>query len=748
MEKLTCEEYLKLLDQRAQEVRERQASCPYQNLAYDFFARFHRDWSLQCGEDETEVTEDWRIVYDDDTPVVALMAERLAEFFTRCMEVPLTAQRVTAPESSTAPAIALLVSGKGEPESFTIAAGTGKITVMGADAAGVRNGVVRLIGLLGFRMAPFFPRSEVSYTPRLTVRDVGLGGVENDVFYGSNAALIGVHELYELSVSDAIPALTVRRKPDVLAELVKRGETAQKYALKSYIRLTTTMKFKEDDPLFAQHPEIRGTRTWSADGDFIPCTQSPLFKQYLTESIEGLFRMIPGLSGIIVIIGGEGFYHCYMHSYGAEWGDTTCPRCKPLGAEQTVADLCNLLAEAAQRVNPDAEVIAWPYSAMWSKDPYQLDFIRHLHPGVSIMTEMEKDEKLYKPGGVMKRMWDYSIDMIGPGNRAKAQLSSGVPVHALTMAEMSFEAPLLPMIPVPGRWARRSEAIASSGARGVYMWTMSPFHGVSTGELYQYKWFSPVLSDEEILHGMARRTTGNDKAADLLEQAWREVDYGFDYMPFTYTYYKGPQYLGPAQPLVLDDDEEIPEVFKGYFCFLMEANLEAALEPLPTYEPLAYTRTHPEGDSAVIETYFRVVQSHLERAVKALDAAQPSVLPACQDVYEAETFPIRWFYHTVRTCGNMFEAGRVRDALREETTRKEALRLATRLGELLQDELQNTLEALPISEKDTRLETLHRGDHSFSRLSEMLEAKIALTEKQIREKLPVLMEEAGQLADE
>jgi hypothetical protein len=72
----------------------------------------------------------------------------------------------------------------------------------------------------------------------------------------------------------------------------------------------------------------------------------------------------------------------------------------------------------------------------------------------------------------------------------------------------------------------------------------------------------------------------------------------------------------------------------------------------------------------------------------------------------------------------------------EETKKAEAI--ISRLQEILQDEKQNVLEAIPVAEKDIRLDTLHRGDHSFHPLMEMLHEKIKLTDRQIDVEIPLL----------
>jgi hypothetical protein len=142
------------------------------------------------------------------------------------------------------------------------------------------------------------------------------------------------------------------------------------YGLKAYAWLNTRQKFPKDDPVFKAHPEIRGALTWSADGEYTLCTSHPLVRRYLKESVQGLYQTMPELHGVVLIIGGEGFYHCHMRPFGVTKGHTNCPRCEPLGAEAAVADLCNDLAAAARAVRADAQIVVWPYSAehVWAAD--------------------------------------------------------------------------------------------------------------------------------------------------------------------------------------------------------------------------------------------------------------------------------------------------------------------------------------------------------------------------------------------
>lgn len=243
-----------------------------------------RDPEAEPAADDIVVDPTWSIVQPAaDNGVAAMMAEMLARYFAEVMEINLP----VVPGPPAGPHIRLDLAGGGKaerPESFTITATSGLIRVAGADVGGLRDGVVRLIDLFGFRMAPFLAPQDVTYTPRIRMRRSG-----------------------------SVPVYQ-------------------------------QTKFPEDDPVFAAHPDIRGARTWSADGEFTLCTEHPRVQQFLEKSIEAVFPDAPDLDGIEIIIGGEGFYHCFMRPYGVEKGHTNCARCEQIGPDTVVSNLVNRLA--------------------------------------------------------------------------------------------------------------------------------------------------------------------------------------------------------------------------------------------------------------------------------------------------------------------------------------------------------------------------------------------------------------------
>ena len=330
--------------------------------------------------------------------------------------------------------------------SFGITAESRRVLIEGKGSTGLRNGVVKLVNLVGLARAPILRLSKQSYEPRVPLR-VGkvpwMGSYRDLVFMGYNGAVLcgdadkgsfrpitgETFSLYALSTSDAIPELKTLRNSEAVARLKRYAEGAHKYELKLYIWLNMRPVFAPDHPVFKAHPDTRGAlmyddKTWYKEkGKHVLCTESPLVRRYISETIRGIFKDLPGLSGIGVIIGGEEFHHCFMRPYGVERGHTNCPRCERLGHNTVVANLCNTMATAAREVNPAAEIFAWPYSAVyvWSVgDPAQRGLIDKLKPGVALFSDLVKDETVIKSGGIKKLLWDYSIDLAGVSGRPKS----------------------------------------------------------------------------------------------------------------------------------------------------------------------------------------------------------------------------------------------------------------------------------------------------------------------------------------
>jgi hypothetical protein len=435
-----------------------------------------------------------------------------------------------------------------------------------------------------------------------------------------------------------------------------------------------------------------------------------------------------------------------MRPYGVEKGHTNCQRCEKLGAETVVSNLCNYLGAAARKGNPAADIVAWPYSAehVWSADKGQIGFIEKLKPGTGILTEIEKDEYVQKPEGVNKHLWDYSIDLIGPGKRAKEQIAAcekaGIPIFLKSEPELGFEAPRLPSIPCMDRWADRAEALASCGATGAFVFpAFRPCYGTIAAEVPKLFWWDPAPEKERTLLALAERTAGKE-AAPHLRKAWEYVSRAIDFSPELPPYYTGPYYLGPMQPMCCDPEAELPEVFYGYYFFMAEIMDSEGVKKRPTY------LSEPRGDVPVFGRYYRRMEEQLAKAVEEIDRAEAKFSGRPRVPFDSEVSAIRFFYRTARTHANFYESCQLRDRVVELSKegaltpdeKEEFEEKLLRWRKVLLDEKENTEKALPLVEADPRLDPYHGSDHSFSHGADMIRKKLALLDREIGRYLPSL----------
>jgi hypothetical protein len=755
-----AESLLEITARLAKETAAAYDACRFSALSKDYFNRFARDPRATPGSREVAIESDWRIVLPADVSQVGeVMAGHLQQFLRDRMgtNLPIEKHDAVALAQLKSPAVVLIDKAGGDPkikESFSIRSEKRRITVHGDSPNGLRDGIVRLVDLIGFREAPILDLGSTVYAPRLRVRlgAVPTGGTAKDVvFFGHNSVLYGGGDLYALSQSNVIPELTVRRVPGMLEANQKGMQEFGTYGLNVYAWLNTRQKFPKDDPVFRAHPEIRGALTWAADGEYTLCTSHPRVRQYLKESIQGMFESLPQLRGVVLIVGGEGFYHCHMRPFDVAKGHTNCARCEPLGAEAAVADLCNDLASAARSVRPDAEVVLWPYSAehVWAADAPATGFLERLKPGAALLTEIEKSEVISKPHGIQKSIWDYSIDFIGPATRTKQQIAvcskHGIPIYVRGEPELGFEAPRLPQIPCMDRWAERGEVLASCGADGAWVFpAFRPFYGTSTAEINKFLWWTPVPAREKLLHDFAKRLAGAP-AADRLRNAWKETSAAIACSPELPSYYTGPYYLGPLHPMCADANARLPEVFYGQYLFHAEIKDSEGLKKEPTFY------TTPRTPSSFGACY-REMEKHLAQAATDVREAAQLVDERHRLTFDAESGPILWLYHTARTHANFYESCQLRDALAatlkkgslSPVEKADAIEKLARWKPLLEDELDNTQDALPLLRADMRLDPYYGGDHTFPHGEEMIKAKLEILQREISEYLPSLTAKISQ----
>jgi hypothetical protein len=368
-----------------------------------------------------------------------------------------------------------------------------------------------------------------------------------------------------------------------------------------------------------------------------------------------------------------------------------------------------------------------------------LGLIRRLKPGVALLTDIVKDDTLMKAEGVNKLLWDYSIDLPGPGRLAHEQLNAchdqGVAIHFKSEPELAFEASKLPGVPCLDRWAARANALASSDADGawVFPWFV-PCFGASTSEVFSYFWWQPAPDPEELLQRLADRIAGR-QAGPHLRQAWRYASQAMDYSPEIGPYFTGAYYLGPAHPMCADPAAQLPAEFTtvGGASFVLA----------------------PTGNVPLFARFYRKMADSLALAAREIDLADEVFQQTGRVAYDAEASNLRWLYHTFRSTANYYESCLLRDQLlalaheQEQSPRPgtEAQALYTQWRNVLLDERENARAALSVMAADMRLD-FYYGFAGYAAPgkahgADMIRKKLEILETEVTKFLPTVARRCG-----
>jgi hypothetical protein len=156
--------------------------------------------------------------------------------------------------------------------------------------------------------------------------------------------------------------------------------------------------------------------------------------------------------------------------------------------------------------------------------------------------------------------------------------------------------------------------------------------------------------------------------------------------------------------------------------------------------------TAPRGDAKILGESYREMEKQLQQAATKIREASARVDDRHRLTFDAEAVPILWFYHTARTHANFYESCQLRDAVtalaaksaRTPEEQQNARTLIARWKQVLEDERQNTTDALPHIRRDMRLDPYYGGDHTFSHGEAMMGAKLQLLDEELSKYLPAL----------
>ena len=306
-------------------------------------------------------------------------------------------------------------------------------------------------------------------------------------------------------------------------------ERLSEYGIKLYLYINEPRSMPLE--FFRGKEEIRGH---VLDGYASLCTSTDTVKKYLSDSIESICKAVPKIGGFFTITRSENQSNCYSHSGSAAYESCNCPRCKKKSIGEVIGDTVGCILDGARRVSPDIKVFAWS----WRWDEHNEEIIKHLPQGVILISQSELDIP-FEIGGVSDRVVDYSMSIIGPGERARREWELakqyGLQTGSKVQISTTWEASTVPALPVAPSVEEHIKGISEEGVSHLLLsWTLGgyPCRNIAAAAKYFYEKCSYIGESPEI-----------EAAQRAFSEAFREFPFKMEVL------YLGVHNAGPSNLL-------------------------------------------------------------------------------------------------------------------------------------------------------------------------------------------------------
>jgi len=607
-------------------------------------------------------------------------------------------------------------------EEFIVRADGQQCELGASDTEGIRRGLVWLEDEMLRRGGPFLPVGTFTRTPvvRTRLSRCFYGPVNrppkckdelvDDVDYypeeylnrlahqGVNGLWFTVH-FFETVPSKLLPEYGRNAGPR-LQKLRRTVEKCARYGIQIYPFCIEPAAFNWPYPevaaAAAAHPELKGH-----NGAF--CTSTDMGRAYLEEATRTLFSAVPGLGGLIVIPVGERLTHCYSAGIpnGGRWPTpNTCPRCSQRQPWEVLSDTLAGLVRGMHSVDPEAELIAWPYGQFIAWGPEAtVEAAGHVPEGVILQHNFETGGQ-NRQLGKWRPAWDYWLSYAGPSELfercARAAGSSGVRVSAKLQVGCSHEVATTQVVPAPGllyrKYRKMRELGVSAAMHSWYFATYPSLMARAAGELS----FDPSPErSEDFLLTLARRDWG--PLAPQVVKAWQWFEKGYSQYPTAHVFgYFGPMHDGPAWPLYLIPRRSplAPTWQLGY-----APSGDYIAECVTNGFTLKEVRTLCGRMAARWDRGVRILKSLVPQA-SSLPADRAHALPPerLKEIGLATALGLQF-----RSGCNILRFYSLREELAEEKEASKRVVLLHAMREIVLQEVAVTEELIPLAEADSRL---------------------------------------------
>lgn len=325
-----------------------------------------------------------------------------------------------------------------------------------------------------------------------------------------------------------------------LRNLKQLTQRCARYGIKVYLYMNEPRAMPSE--FFANRTEMRGVK----EGNFYAmCTSDPRVLTWVSDALAGVFKEVPMLGGVFTITASENLTHCASHG-----GQKGCPRCAGRSAAELITEVNTAIRDGIRRSSPNARVICWDWG--WNGHGDAPEIIAALPDGVDLMSVSEWALPLDR-GGVHTNVGEYSLSVIGPGQRStrhwKVAKERGLGAIAKVQVNNSWELSAVPWLPVEDIVASHSLNLSRAGVDGMMLsWSLGGYPSPNL-QVAQIISDIPGITADEALQRVAVKRYGS-RAAPAVRAAWTAFSNAFAEFPYSQdVLYMGPQQLGPANLL-------------------------------------------------------------------------------------------------------------------------------------------------------------------------------------------------------
>ncbi len=353
---------------------------------------------------------------------------------------------------------------------------------------------------------------------------LGVNGVWNQgVFYKLIKFPFGedLSEGYEKRIKN------LRRTCDLLA----------KYGIKFWIYINEPRALPEE--YFEGNEDLKGQKT---EGKVAFCTSKKRVQEYLAAATTEICKNVPNLGGFITITASENHTNCYSRMYLKE---IDCPECKKRTPADIVSEINNIVVDAAKKVNPEIEVIAWTWGFLQhvGQRAATNSAIEKLDKRISVMCTAEEhlDFNMY---GKDFNIYDYTISKVSPSKMTleswKKARETNHSLTAKVQINNSWECSTVPFVPVFKTIEQNMKNILAEGVTNMMLsWTLGGYPS-DTLKIASAYFFNDSPDMYRVLYGSYADAV--KKATALFSDAYKEY-------PNCDGLYFGPQNPGASNLL-------------------------------------------------------------------------------------------------------------------------------------------------------------------------------------------------------